>query len=175
MRERYFHMYESIKFKECFYAAHEVRANRLYRLFTSITLAISIISVLVWSVSKTVPALWAIIIAVAQFAQAYSVNLPYSGQLAALKYLMPELNQLLLCIDKSWQEIDVKGYDEEKILGLVSEYEGEFTDLQNRFTRGIQFPEISAVLKKAAEDQASYFSVRYTYSTEQRENVANVE
>lgn len=175
MRERYFHTYESIKCKECFYAAHKVRADKLYHLFSSVTLAISIISVLVWSISKTVPALWAVIIAAAQFAQAYSVNLPYSDQLAVLKFFMPELNKLLVRIDKSWLEIDINEYDESKILELVSEYEKEFVELEDYFTQNTQFPEVPSVLKKAAKDQATYFAGRYTYSIQERTDNANVE
>lgn len=165
MRERYFHMYEAIKYKEYFYAAHEKRARRLRKYVSFITLAASIISVLVWTISKTMPALWAIIIASAQFIQAFSVNLPYSGQIASLKYFLPELKVLLLQIDSDWLAIDLKRYDEEKIASLVADYERKYVEIENKFVSDIEFAEVKSVLKKAEKDQAAFFKSRYTYTT----------
>lgn len=165
MRERYFRMYESIKYKECFYAVHEKRARKLRKYVSSITLAASIISVLVWTISKTMPALWAIIIASAQFIQAFSVNLPYSDQIATLKYFLPALKVLLLQIDSDWLSIDLEGYDEQKIASLVANYERKYVEIENQFVGDIEFAEVKSVLKKAEEDQAAFFKSRYTYTT----------
>lgn len=174
MRERYFRMYESLKYKECFYAAHDVRAHRLYSCASFITLAVSIASALVWSISKTMPALWAIIIASAQFLQTYSVNLPYSKQIATLKYLLPALNDLLLQVDKDWLSIDVLGYDEQKIVSLVSDYERKYVEIENQFIRDVKFGEVKSVLKKAEKDQVAFFKSRYTYTTDERNEQVNV-
>lgn len=173
MRERYFRMYESLKYKECFYAAHDKRAHKRYNYASCITLAVSIISVLVWSISKTMPTLWAIIIAAAQFLQTYSVNLPYSKQIATLKYLLPALNDLLLQVDREWLSIDVEGYDEQKIASLVSAYERKYVEIENQFVRDVEFGEIKSVLEKAEKDQAAFFQSRYTYTTTERSEQVN--
>lgn len=164
MRERYFRMYESIKYKECYYAAHGDRANTCYHVFTAITLVISIVSVLVWSISKSMPALWAIIISVAQFIQVFSVNLPWASQITALKYLLPELRKLSLRIDRDWLAIDINGYEDTKILDLISQYESAFADLENQFTSDVVFPERASVLEKAEKDQRAYFYSKYPYT-----------
>lgn len=166
MRIRYFRMYETIKFKECFYAAYEVRARRLYNWFSFLALAVSLISVLVWTISKSMPTLWAIIIAVAQFAQVFSIRLPYADQIGALKFLLPELHNLLLQIDVDWMKIDICNYEETKIIDLVSKYENHFSKIEDQYTIGVLFREIPSILKKAEKDQELYFRSHYTYETQ---------
>lgn len=171
MRDRYFYMYECVKYKECFYAAHGDRANRLYFIYSFIAVAVSILSVLVWSISKSIPSLWAIIIALAQFAQALSSKLPLARQITALKYLMPELAKLILDIDHDWLSIDVEGYDDGKILNLISAYEARYDSLVTQFTEGVKFSKKNkSVLKEAKKDQCAYFYSRYPF-TKNYENI----
>lgn len=161
MRDRYFSMYQSIKYKECFYAAHQEKAHKMYSSYTVIMAALSIFSVLLWSVSRTMPVLWAMFIAAAQFAQALSSYLPWAKQLGALKYLMPELAQLSLDIDHDWLALDLNGYSDARILKLISEYEGRFEALEKQFTNDVDFARAKDVLKKAEADQQAYFYIRY--------------
>lgn len=161
MRDRYFRMYESIKFKECFYAAHGERSRVMYNAFSAVTIGISILSVLIWSISKSMPALWAIVIAAAQFAQAFSVKLPWADRIAALRYLLPELKNLSIRIDRDWLALDVMQYDDEKIFALISDYESSFSALESQFTQYANFPEIRSVLDNAEKDQRAYFYSRY--------------
>lgn len=175
MRDRYFSMYQCIKYKECFYSAHHENAQRMYDIYASVTLAISIISVLIWSISKNMPALWAIVIAAAQFAQACSSRLLWSNQLVALKYLMPELARLSLDIDHDWLALDLEGYSDAKILKLISTYENRFESLQKQFTDGVHFHEKEAILRKAEAAQRNYFYARYPVIKEmERSEVENV-
>lgn len=161
MRDRYFSMYQSIEYKNCFYIAHGESAHKWYTLYTAATLALSILSVLIWSISKTMPALWAILIAAAQFAQAYSANLPWSAQLTALKYLLPELDQLVLDIDHDWLSIDMGAYTKAEILELISTYEKRYSSLEKQFASGISFHQKEWILKEAEKHQRQYFYIRY--------------
>lgn len=161
VRERYFRMYESIKYKEFFYSVHSVRARRLYEAFSLATLTISVVSVLVWSISKSMPALWALIIAAAQLAQSYCVRLPYAGQIAVLKFLLPELSKLTRRIDDDWLALDVNEYSDRKILALISEYEKAFSELEAVFTNDVRFPRSSRVLAEAEKRYDAYFESRY--------------
>lgn len=173
MRERYFRMHESIEYKRCFYRRHFDRATRLYYQISTEALVASVVSVLVWSISKTMPALWAIVIACAQFVQAYSVNLPYAKQIASLNYLLPELNKLILQIDYGWLSLDIVGYDDQELLKQIAEHEAKFTALEDQFTNGIKFPEIESILKKAEQDTDAYFKARYTYADTEKEEQIN--
>lgn len=175
MRDRYFYMYEDIKYKECFYAAHGDRADRLNCAYSLFTLAISIISVFVWGISKSMPALWASIIALAQFAQVLNSKFPWASQMTALKFLMPELAKLSLDIDHDWLLSDVEGYDDAKILHLISTYESRFKALEDQFTEGVKFSKKKqSILDEAEKEQRAYFYSRYPYTkntenTERRE------
>jgi len=161
MRDRYFSMYQSIKYKECFYMAHQEKAQKMYSTYTTITIALSILSVLIWSISKTMPALWAITIATAQFAQAFSSNLLCAKQLGALKYLLPELAKLSLDIDHNWLALNLNGYSDVQILELVSLYENRFESLQKQFADDVPFDKKAAILEKTELSHRSYFYIRY--------------
>lgn len=175
MRDRFFNMYQSIKYKECFYSAHRENAQKMYNTYSTITLAISIISVLIWSISKSMPALWAIVIAAAQFAQACGSKLLWTAQLTSLKYLMPELTKLSLDIDHDWLALDLNNYSDEKILKLISAYENRFEALQKQFTDGVSFHKKTDILKKAEAEQRNYFYARYPVIKEmERGEITNV-
>jgi hypothetical protein len=161
MRDHYFHMYCSIKYKECFYNAHYDHAQNCYNTYTFLMLLISITSVAAWSISKDLPALWAIIIAAAQFAQACSVRLTWAKQLAALQYLKPELAKLSLDLDKSWRDIDLFEYNDSKISTLISKYEQQYSNLESQFTNGIKFGCSRSIMKRAEKNQRAYFYIRY--------------
>lgn len=175
MRDRFFSMYQNIKYKECFYSAHRENAQKMYNVYSTVTLAISIITVLIWSISKSMPALWAIVIATAQFAQACGNKLLWTSQLTSLKYLMPELAKLSLAIDHDWLALDLNNYSDEKILKLVSTYENRFEALENQFTDGISFHKKNAILKKTETEHRNYFYTRYPAIREmERGETANV-
>lgn len=175
MRDRYFSMYQSIKYKECFYAAHREKARKRYGIYTVCMIALSILSVLLWSISKTMPALWAIVIAAAQFAQALSSFLPWSKQLGALRYLMPELAMLSLDIDHEWLALDMNGYSDEQIWDLISAYETRFETLQKQFVIDVDFDKTEDILKKAESAHRAHFYLYYPVTKEmERRETANV-
>lgn len=174
MRDRYFSMYQSIKYKECFYAAHKEKAQKLYGLYTFFMITLSVFSVLVWGISKTMPALWAIVIAAAQFAQALSSHLPWAKQLVALKYLMPELAELSLDIDHDWLALDLKGYSDAKILELIAKYENRFDTIEKQFVNDVHFDQTEGILKKAELSHRNHFYMRYPIIKEMERREANV-
>ena len=163
MRERFFRVYETIIFKECFYQAHEKRARSLSTAYTVLMLPVSIVSVLVWSISKSMPTLWAIVIAVAQLAQALGTFMPFSKQLVSLKFLLPELSRLSIELDKSWLLIDVKQYDDNKILSLINDYENRFNELELKYVSSIDvdFSENKSIMKATEKMQRGHFYSRY--------------
>lgn len=163
MRERYFRMYEEIVFKRCYYMEHDLRAKKYYNVFSFCVTLISIVSVLIWSIAKTMPTLWALIIAAAQFAQVLIVRLPWPNQKIALKYLLPALDSLILEIDHSWLALDIHDYSDETIVELISNYDDKFKALENQFTSDVEFPERKSVIEKAQDRQRKYFASKYSY------------
>ena len=170
LRKRFFRVYESIKYKECFYQVHKKRASSLYTVYTVLMLAVSIVSVLIWSISKSMPTLWAIVIAVAQFAQALSTFMPFSKQLVSLKFLLPELSRLSIEIDKSWLSIDVMHYTDDQILSLINDYENRFNELELKYVSSIDvdFSESRSVMKATEKMQRAYFYSHYPETRQKR-------
>ena len=161
MWPRFFHMYKAIKFKEFYYAAHAKRVETLCLLYSMAVSAVSIGSVVVWSISKTAPTCWAIIIAAAQFAQVLMTQLPWYKQKTALAYLLPELKKLSLKIDRDYMKALNSGLDDDQMLELISKYERAFADLENQFVQDIIFHEIKTITKTAEADMRAYFNSKY--------------
>lgn len=161
MRDRFFTMYQSIKYKECFYSVNQRRAYKRYWIYSVLLIAISLLCALVWSISKTQPIIWAIIIGIAQLAQALSPFLAWSKQLTALKYLLPKLSSLLSDIDSEWMNIDSKKYSDSKIQLLITNFDRQFLELENQFAEDITFCEKKSVLMSAESRSRDYFYLRY--------------
>lgn len=171
VRDRYFSMYQSIEFKSCYYGTHKAKANQNQLIFTIVMAVLSFVSISVWSISKSLPALWAVLIAAAQLAQALSPLLPWSKQLVALKFLLPQLTQLVLDIDREWLSLDQHEYSDEKIIDLVSEFENRYANIEAQFVGDTYFSEADSIISVAELDAKKYFYNRYpsTRDIEQRE------
>lgn len=175
MRNQYFSMYQSIKYKECFYQAHQENAYKMNFAYTFVMTALSIGSVLIWSIAKSMSALWAVVIATAQFAQALNSMLPWSKQLAALKYLLPELTRLSLDISHDWLALNSEGFSDTKIRKLISTYENRYSALEGQFTADVHFYRAPFILKKAEIEQRKYFYLHYPVIKElEKEDTVNV-
>lgn len=160
-------MYQDIKHREYFYTASKGRAERNDRIYTLVILLISVSSALLWSISNSLPAVWAIVISLAQFAQALNSFMPWKKQLTSLKFLLPELSRLTLQISSGFDSIDISDYDEYEIQELISTYQTQFYDIENRYTSDVHFSEPKKVLEAADKRWEKYF---YHYYPEIKEN-----
>ena len=85
MRDCFWGTYQTIVFKKFYYEEHQRRSEKLLFWTKLACSVVSIISVLIWSISQTMPVLWACLIALAQLAQSLLGYLPWSNQLEALR------------------------------------------------------------------------------------------
>lgn len=162
MWNRFVYMYESVKYKEFYYAAHYKRSNCINTVWAAVLTLVSIASMLAWSISQSMPALWALLVASAQFAQCLIPMLPWSRQMNALRFLLPELKKMSLAIDREYMEIYLnRDLPDNEIKSMINKYETAFADLENQFVQDIVFPERKSVLDKAEKDKASYFFAKY--------------
>jgi len=162
MWKRFVYMYEALKYKEYYYAAHYKRASMISLICSVVVMFVSAASMLVWSVSKVTPTLWALLIAAAQFVQFLIPQFPWAKQAEALKYLLPELKKLSLKVDKAFMKIRLNpDVSDGEICELISRYETTFANLENQFVQDIVFPERKSVIIKAEKDKNSYFFAKY--------------
>ena len=172
MRERFWGTYQSIVFKKCYYEEHQRRSERLLFYAKSLCAAVSILSVLIWSISRSMPILWACLIALAQIAQTMINFVPWAQQINALCYLIPGLNALIVDLDADWMILHyTDDGEEETFIEKTAQYERRFFDLEDQFTGGVWFPAVESVIERAEENAKNYFCVRY-FNAEGSENDA---
>lgn len=163
MLNRFWGTYQSIVFKKCFFEEHQRRSEILLFWAKVICAAVSILSVLAWSVSKSLPALWASLIALAQLAQTMLGYIPWAQQLNALCYLLPDLNLLIADLDADWLRLSQGESEDPAALTEKSAfYERKYFELENRFTVGVWFPVTKSVVAAAETSRKDYFRVRYS-------------
>ena len=172
MHDRFWGTYQSIVFKKCFYEEHQRRSEQFLFWTKIICAAVSILSVLIWSISRSMPVLWSCLIALAQIAQTMIGFIPWSQQVNALRYLLPDLNDLIVKLDADWMNLhytDTAG--ESAYIEKAAQYERSFFEIENRFTNGVWFPVVKSVVANAEHSSENYFLVRYS-NTEGRTDIA---
>lgn len=162
MREKFWAMYENIKYSERYFFYYREQAwkrDRYIKIFLCVASLSSVTSLALWSKA---PSIWSIITVAAQVLSAVAYLIPYSEQVTALNNLLPEIDQLLHRIDYDWDRINIlQTLSDEEINSLVLKYNTEFTNIENRFAQGIQFAPSKSCVKKAQEDCAKYKFSRF--------------
>ena len=162
MRDAFWGTYNTIAFKVSYYKVYQGYAET--RLFWSrvICACVSILSVLIWGISKSLPVLWACLIALAQLAQTLIGFLPWAQQAAALRYLVPELDKLLVDIYRDWLRLGYESPEDKHALAERSaEYQRRFYELANQYTADIWFPVRKQIALDAENDSDKYFKALF--------------
>lgn len=163
VRNRFWGMYQSIVYKKNVFEAIRRRAEFWFFLVRVLFALISILSVLAWSISKSMPVLWACLIAGAQVVQSLVSFLPWSNQIRTLKSLLPQLISLIWEIDKDWMRIDNGDlWDEDDVFSLISDYEKRFSELETKYTNDVWFYALKSVKAAAEKETDAYFKIRYS-------------
>lgn len=163
MRNRFWGMYQSIVYKKNVFEEIRRRAELWFFLSRVVFALVSIASVLAWSVSKSMPVLWACLIAGAQIAQSLVDFLPWANQIRALKFLLPEMISLIWEIDKDWMRIENgELWDDDELFSLISGYEKRFSDLEAKYTNDVWFYALKSVKTAADKETDAYFNIRYS-------------
>lgn len=153
MREKYWAMYEQIKYSEryfYFYRASAINKDRIIKIALVVTSLSSIANLWFW---EKVPFIWAVVAAAAQVMSAVMYLFPYSDQITSLNYLLPELDHLLNYIDRDWDRINVlQELSEAEINDLVLKYNERYSGLEERFIGTTQFPRNKKCERKADEE-----------------------
>ena len=162
MREKFWSMYEQVKYSEryFFFYREEAKAkDRNVKIFLIVTSLSSIANLGLW---EKIPFLWAIIALVAQVVSAILYLFPYSDQITALNYLLPELDHLLNQIDYDWDQInEFQAIPDLEINKLVLEYNEKYSNLEHRYTNGVSFPRNEKCDKKAQGDCEQFKYARF--------------
>lgn len=161
MRELFWNMYQDIAFKKYYYEEHQRRSARLLFIARAVCAVVSISSAVAWSISRSLPLLWALLIALAQITQTLLNDLPWSEQLACLRYLVPDLSKLLSNIDRDWMAQDFLGETDEALIMKIHDYDARFYELEEKYTAGVWFPVVNSVVNAAQKAADNRMDLRY--------------
>lgn len=85
--------------------------------------------------------------------------LPYQKQLAALKYLVPDLEKLSRDAEHEWL---IHGdSSDEMLLKSIINYDNRAYDLESRYTGNIYFPTIKRIHELAGDKNKNFFEYRH--------------
>lgn len=173
LKEKYFAMYSSFidaKYYYWYYRQRSVGWDNLINIILSIT---SIGGIGAWTVWRQLPFVWAAIVGMSQIINAFRKFLPFSGQISATNSLIPEIDMLVNDVDHDYFKVLNDLYDNE-INELIFQYNKRFIALENRLTKGSNFPMNKKCFKKAEIDRENYFYQAYEYCENQTREEAAV-
>lgn len=161
MRELFWNMYQDILFRKCYYEEHQRRSEKLLFIARAVCAMVSIASVVIWSIARSMPVLWALLIAVAQVAQTLLNDLPWANQLACLKYFLPDLLKMVAEIEQDWMSLDYLGATDESLVSRIHEYTERFFAMESKYTTGIWFPAVKSVVHAAEKSADNHTDMRF--------------
>lgn len=175
VREKYWAMYETVKFSEryfFFYREGAITCDTRIKAFLVLSSLSCIANLTLW---ENIPFVWALISAVAQIVSAIMYLFPYSDQVTALNFLLPELDILLNHIDHDWDRINTLAeLSDSEINDLVLDYNLQYSNLESKYIGNTPFPRKNKCTQKATEDCKQFRVSRFgSDETEHLEEAVN--
>lgn len=161
MRDRYWSYFVSIKHKYFYYIAFQTLYSRINWCITAFLALTTLSCVAVWNIWDKIPIVWAMLICMSQVIQALFPKLPYNDLLISVKFIIPEVDSLLMDIEHDWLYIDIHKPSDDDILSMLHKYDQRYHELTNQFFSGTFLPDIQYCSKKAEDNCKNYFATNY--------------
>lgn len=161
-QERFWSTITAIKFKQLYYDKYRDLSRRADFILSGICLIVSSGAIAAWGIWQKYPALWSVLIAIAQVIQVLRPLFPYGKQISALDWLIPDLAKLASDAEHEWLTIHETPSD--RIVELIKQYDSRVVALESRFTSGIYFPERKEARVYAESENNAFFAYRYGYT-----------
>ena len=165
MSDSYWAMYTSIKHKERYYRYYSTGSKRINALISGGLIAVTLGGVGSWAIGDYHPFIWicAGIAATAQVVQVLNqFYFPFAKQVAALRYLLPQLSKLILAIDSNWRKLKINTLDNNEISNLIDKYQAQYAELEAQYIVALYMPRRKRSEKKAEIDCRHYFNQHYS-------------
>lgn len=168
MREQYWTMYVSLKHRACYYKYFLILFSRINRFISCFCTLLSLSCVAAWGIWNEHPVIWSVLICASQVVQALFPQMPYNDLLTSSKFIIPEVDKLLLCVRHDWLEMNyVDEYSEKQISELIQKYESHYSELVLQFFSAVFLPDLKWCTKKATIECQNYFSTTYSLRKEE--------
>ena len=159
MRDIYFQSFYDHHYKVRYYLAYSMHAKRMDNWFVGVCTLISAVGFALWGVWPELMAIWALMVALSQVLLSIRPMLPYSQQIASLKYLIPEAELFIKRMEYGWNTINTLSDDE--IAKKHFELTSEFQSLVYRYADDGYFPVVKSCAKIADQQTEAYFYLIY--------------
>lgn len=166
MRDRYWNMFYDARYRLFYYTFYKQQCDirtRWIKIFLSI---VSCSGVAGWAIWKSIPGLWAFVIALSQIVSVIYEYLPFAKESTGIEYLLPELEMLTIDIASDWNRIDET--DDKEIIEKISFYEKRMVEIESRFLSSSAFLYNKKAIQRANDECDKFFKA---YSTTQQEGV----
>lgn len=177
MQDRFWSTITAIKFKHLYYDKYRDISHVRDRIISGVCLIVSSGAIATWGIWQKYPVIWSVLIAIAQVVQVLRPLFPYSKQISALDWLIPDLAKLASDAEHEW--LTIHDATSEHIVELINQYDSQVVALESRFTSGIYFPERKKARSYAESENNAFFAYRYGYTeggeTIGREEAASTE
>ena len=167
LRDSFFSMYHDFRFKHFYYSLYQGRSRKIDHCITGFSLLTSASSIVSWSAWSYVPSLLAVLFMIAQTLQVLKSLLPWSAQLSALKYFLPELEALTLEVEHNWHNLQLDRMPEHiDALDLIKNYREQYRTLESKYIGSMSFDEVASVTSAANEKTLKFFKFYFHTGTE---------
>lgn len=170
MRERYWNMFFDAKYKFFYYSFYKQYCDKITLCIKASLAIVSCASVAAWSIWETLPALWAIIIAISQIVSIAQEYLPFAKASAGIEYLLPDLEHLTIDIASDWNRIDQ--IDDDEIIEKIAFYQKSIVNMESRFLSSFAFLYTKRAVQ-GADNECEKFFAAYPIKTTQQEGVSS--
>lgn len=159
MREKYWSMFQTLKYKELYYCLLQTRLQRIDGALSAISIVASSAGVAAWWGWGKYPEVWGTIIVVVQVIQLIRPSFKLNERLGTLRFLIPALSDVVEKIDRDWS------YTHEmpnaKLRNLIYKYESAYSAAWKQFGGDSYFPISTVCAKKAKTETKQFFYQRY--------------
>lgn len=167
MREQYWTMYFSLKHRACYYKYFLILFSRINRCISTFCTLLSLSFVAAWGIWDQHPVVWSVLICTSQIIQAVFPQMPYNDLLTSSKFIIPEMDKLLLSIRHEWLEMNyVDEYSDKQISELIHKYEEQYSNLVLQFFSAAFVPSIKWCEVRAEQECKIYFQNTYASGEE---------
>lgn len=160
MLERFWNQMLDYKYEAyCYY--HYSQRDKLYQnILSGLCIVASLGSVSTWLLWQQFPVVWALIVAFAQIISALQPLFPFSMRLTASKYILQDLEAMLIDMERDFGYCG-KGISDSEFSELIAKYKKLHAATLLRFCSEIEFPRKAKLSMKAEADLTQYCKIHY--------------
>lgn len=161
MADHYWDFFIATKHKACYYKSFYSLFSRINWAMTAFLNFASFSSIAAWGIWNDYSVVWAAIIGISQVLQMLFPKVPYNDLLISVKFILPEIDRLLIDIENDYFDIELGRLSDDDIKERLNIHQIRLFDITSRYFGGVYLPDLRFCASSAERDCKNYFSVNY--------------